>query len=159
MPTSKSWIYHVRTGIVYVCWASPFIKYIYFVHIYIQLEVPSVLLFTASRGRVYTGAFHTNYIILLSICTSRIPCSTYKLKLHTSQQGTTSNMQRITEASRERIQASHDVASCHDPEDVNHGRIHYQPLLLLFINQHAHTPFHLWVHLPLDWHLGVQAKI
>ena len=118
MPTSKSWIYHGRTGIVHVCWASPFIKYINStiscIYIYIQL-VPSLALFTASRGRVYTGSFHTSYIILLSICTSRIPCSTYKLKLHTSKQGTTSNMQSIAEASRERIQASHPVASCHFP--------------------------------------------
>ena len=133
MPTSKSWIYHVKTGFVHVCWASPFIKYIFCTYVYIQL-VPSLPLFTASRGRVYTGAFHTSYIILLSICTSRIPCSTYKLKLHTSKQGTTSNMQSIAEASRERIQASHHVASCHDPEGVNHGSIQYQRLQLLFIN-------------------------
>ena len=103
------------------------------IYIYIQL-VPSLPLFTASSGRVYTGAFHRSYIILLSICTSRIPCSTYKLKLHTSKQGTTSNMQSITGASRERIQASHHVASCHDPEGVDHGRIQYQRLQLLFIN-------------------------
>ena len=138
MPTSKSWIYHVRTGIVHVCWASPYIYiyivYIYIVCVHIQL-VPSLSLFTARRGRVYTGVFHTSYIILLStICTSRIPCRTYKLKLYTSKQGTTSSMQSITEASREKIQASHHVASCHDPEDVNHGKIQYQRLQLLFIN-------------------------
>ena len=83
------------------------------------------ILFGPFRWLKSFSVFSRTDIILLSICTSRIPCSTYKLKLHTSKQGTTSNMQSMTEASRERIQASHHVASCHDPEDVNHGRIQY----------------------------------
>ena len=62
MPTSKCWKYHVRTGIVHVCWASPFIKYI-------EL-VPS-----SKQGRLYTGAHQISCMILLSIHTSRIPCS------------------------------------------------------------------------------------
>ena len=62
MPTSKCWKCHVRTGIVHVCWTSPFIKYI-------EL-VPS-----SKQGRVYTGALQISCMILLSTHTSRIPCS------------------------------------------------------------------------------------